>query len=136
MANPSISQRPSISSGQWWVIQVKGQSVVQQSPTKPAGYQAGPFTTQKAADAWLSNNITQNAGTLPSFLNPSSWLAGLGGDLASGIEAGFVAFFRDWWTVISGPLEVIAGLLVMGFVLVTYFKNDIASTALLAGMLA
>jgi hypothetical protein len=56
----------------------------------------------------------------------SGWLSGIGGDIASGLEGGAVAFFRDLWTVIVGPLEIIAGIAILIFFMSIYFRGDIS----------
>ena len=55
----------------------------------------------------------------------SSWLSSLGGDLASGLEAGFVGFFKDMWKVVAGPVYIALGLFILLFTLAHYYQNDI-----------
>jgi hypothetical protein len=138
MASPNF--RPSMSM-QWWAVgSTQGGSVswkTVQSPSKPTvGAPVGPFASQKAAQNWI-NNFGQGAqvGSGLGDLNPLNWLSSLGGTIASGLESGFVNILKDLWTVIVGPLEVIAGVLIGVAVLTIYFKNDIASVAGLVGML-
>jgi hypothetical protein len=133
MPATAVGQRPSLT-GQWWVTTVHGQLAAVQSTTKPVNFTAGPFTSQKAAEAWIQSNTGSGLLPIPSFLKPSTWLASLGGDLASGIEAGFVTTLRDIWAVIVGPLEIVAGLVIIFMVLTIYFKNDIMALAPMIGM--
>lgn len=67
-----------------------------------------------------------------SVPNPTSWLTGLGGDIGSGIEAALVAFLKDLWAVILGPLEIIAGVALAILILLFMFRDDLASVAALA----
>jgi len=51
-------------------------------------------------------------GTTPT--NPvSNWLGSTGGAIASGIEGGVVAFLKDIWDFILGPVEVITGVIII-----------------------
>jgi hypothetical protein len=138
MASPNF--RPSMTM-QWWAVgTTQGGSVswtTVQSPSKPtAGAPVGPFSSQKAAQNWI-NNFGQGAqaGNGLSQLNPLNWLSSLGGDIASGLESGFINILKDIWSVIVGPLEVIAGALLAMAILTIYFKNDIGSVAGMIGML-
>jgi hypothetical protein len=55
----------------------------------------------------------------------TSWFSGIGGDIASGLEAAAVSFFGDLWNVISGPLYVIIGAIILVLTLGFAFKNQI-----------
>lgn len=127
----------------WWVLDIhsrgfSGLKAVMETakpPTNPfSSVAAGPFTSQAAADKWISAN--QPHGSLPSLPNVGGWLSGLGGFIGSGIEAGFVSFFKDLWTVLVGPLEILLGVLIALWVLVIYFKDDIMQLARMAGTMA
>lgn len=59
-----------------------------------------------------------------------SWLGGLGGDLASGLEGGFVSIFKDLGMVIMPWLEILLGILIAIVTLVIYFKEDAARAGL------
>jgi hypothetical protein len=142
MTTPTINFRPSMTMQWWAVASTIGGTVTYkavQSATRPtsAGPAVGPFSSKKAADQWIATNGqgAQVGGGL-SDLNPMNWLASIGGGIASGIESGFVNFFKDVWNVIVGPLEVLAGILIGVAVLVIYFKNDIMALASLVGMAA
>lgn len=92
------------------------------------------------ADNVLSNmlNTTASGSTYKGLnaFNPDSWLGGLGGMIATGIESGFVALLKDLWDVILGPLEILAGA-VVAFVIIAYiFKDDLAAVAPLIAALA
>jgi hypothetical protein len=66
----------------------------------------------------------------------SSWLSGLGGDISSGIEGGFIAVLKDIWVVVGPFVEILAGALLAIFVLMVYFKNDTQQLAGAAVMAA
>jgi hypothetical protein len=95
------------------------------------------MTKQQALQTYVQGVANAEYGT--QFQNPatsakntventlSSWLTGLGGDIGSGLEAGFVALLQDVWNVILGPLEIIAGALLAGVILLWIFKDDLAS---------
>jgi hypothetical protein len=65
-----------------------------------------------------------------------SWASGVGGDIASGLETGFVSLMKDFWAVIVGPLEILGGMLIIIFTLGLAFKDDLLSIAgpVIAGM--
>ena len=135
---------------QWWVATIQAprtgrklleyvEGTRQQVENSDAGVTivAGPYPTQDAA---MKHNPQGKFGTTKSHvgpivvnatpgpridLNPLSWISGLGGSIASGIEGGVVALIKDIWHVIEGPLLVIAGIAIALAVLVVYFKNDI-----------
>lgn len=46
------------------------------------------------------------------FNTVKNWIGGLGGDIASGIEAGYVAIFKDLWNVILPFAEILIGALI------------------------
>jgi hypothetical protein len=95
----------------------------------------GPYNTQSAAMAAFpqGSHGTTKSSTGPPVVNVKplsyNWLTGIGGDIASGIEGGVVQLLKDVWTVIEGPLLVIVGAVVFLFVIVSYFKSDIAAGA-------
>lgn len=57
------------------------------------------------------------------------WIGSLGGMIASGLEGALVAFLKDLWDVILGPIEVIAGVALAILILLFAFKDDLASVA-------
>lgn len=65
-----------------------------------------------------------------------NWFSSLGGEIGSGIEAGFAAVISDVWNVIVGPVEVIAGVIIIIVALVFAFKDDIMQAGLAFGLLA
>ncbi len=72
-------------------------------------------------------------GTGQVLQNPlQGWLSSLGGMIGSGIESGLVAFFKDLWAVIEGPLLILLGAAIAIAVLAIYFKNDITSPMAMA----
>jgi hypothetical protein len=62
----------------------------------------------------------------------NSWLSSTAGDLASGLEGAMVSILGDVWDVIVGPLEIIAGAIIVFLVLSWAFKNQLISIAMLA----
>lgn len=76
-------------------------------------------------------------GDIANALNPFSWFDNgvkvafdqLAGDLASGIESGFLAIIKDIWDVILGPIEVILGVVIFIAALVLAMKNDLIAIA-------
>lgn len=142
--NPTVGARPSIADRWWVIIKLPGGSQKDATPTysvvssqtrpgRQAGsVAAGPFMSKNAADQWITSST--QGGTIPGggviadighALNPSTWLASIGGGIASGIESGFVNFFKDLWDVIIGPVEVILGVIILFMTLTLYFKNDV-----------
>lgn len=61
----------------------------------------------------------------------TNWFKNLGGQLASAFEAGFLSLFKDIWDVIVGPLEILAGALIIVVALGIAFKDDVAGLATL-----
>lgn len=63
-------------------------------------------------------------GTTPT--NPvSNWLGSMGGSIASGIEGGVVAFLKDLWDLIIGPLEVITGIVIILIAFGILIRGDV-----------
>ncbi len=60
----------------------------------------------------------------------SSWFAGMGGKIASGIEGGFVALFKDLADAVMGYVEIILAISIAILVLMIYFSGDIARAGL------
>jgi len=90
-------------------------------------------TAQNNSSEFESKRVRAAGGTVGDIPNPVSWLESLGGMIASGIEAGFVALLKDLWGVIIGPLEILAGAVLGIIILVFAFKEDLAP---IAGMIA
>ena len=129
----------------WWVVQSRvpshsaGTVPVQQAvqaAKKPTGAVAGPFTTQKAAMAWINKSST--SFNIPNPLNAvgntvKGWLSGLGGQMASGIDQAFVSGLTDLFDVIIGPLEIVIGFLFIMWAFLLFFKDDIMNALYLVG---
>lgn len=79
-----------------------------------------------------ATDIAPAASGLPQSIQ--DWFGSLGGELASGLEAGFVAFFKDIWDVIIGPLEVIVGFIFILFAIGVMFHDDLMQLGAMAGM--
>jgi hypothetical protein len=80
------------------------------------------------------NDILGLGGGVAGDVN--SWISGIGGSIASGLEGGVVAFLRDIFNVVVGPLEVVVGAVLIAFALVICFKDDLMQAGLLFGMMA
>jgi len=78
---------------------------------------------------WGGLNINPFAGL-------DNWFKNIGGQIASGIEGGFVAIIKDLWDVVIGPLEIAAGVIVAIMVIVFMFKDDLAAIAPIVGAVA
>jgi hypothetical protein len=50
----------------------------------------------------------------------------LAGQLAAALEAGILAVFKDLWDVIVGPLEILAGVIIVIIALGIAFRADVA----------
>jgi hypothetical protein len=70
------------------------------------------------------------------FDSASSWLNGVAGDMASGIEGAFAALLGDMFDVVIGPLEIIIGVIIMFIVLAWAFKNQIIQAGAIAAAAA
>lgn len=129
----ALVKAPSASNARNKVSSMKGSSAV-------IGNVDGPYATrdqaQKEAKSVLGKiDKASQAGKLPD-LNPFNWLGSLGGMIASGLESGFLNLITDIWNVIVGPLEVMIGAVIAGFVITVYFKDDIMSAARVLAMAA
>jgi len=90
------------------------------------------FTSEGAA----KSNIAAQSSIFNGQIPGSSWLTGLGGMIASGLESGFVAFITDLWSGIVGYVEIFAGAFLALCCIVFIFKNDLMALAPLALALA
>lgn len=79
------------------------------------------ITETMAADSWNPLDWVGQAF--------SDWFGGMGGNIASGIEGGFIAVLKDAWLVVGPWLEILAGGLIAAFTLMVYFKNTTATFA-------
>lgn len=74
-------------------------------------------------------------GGAPS--NPiGNFLNSIAGQIGSAIESGFIAILKDLWDVILGPLEIIAGMVIIAMAFLLLFKNDLTGIARAAGAVA
>lgn len=93
-------------------------------------------STAQKADAATGAGLN---GSLGISLNPSTWLSGIGGAMASALEGGFVALLQDIWHVLAGPVYIIIGAVIALFTLGVYFRRPImgfGKTMLNSGMAA
>lgn len=79
-----------------------------------------PQSTAGGGDWWNPLDWFSAAGSAAS-----DWLGGLGGDVASGVEGGIIATFKDLFAVAIPFIEIIAGALLFLWAFVFYFKDDI-----------
>jgi len=96
--------------------------------------------TAKPLDIPIPNPLDLIPGWGGLNINPFSgldnWFKNIGGQIASGIEGGFVAIIKDLWDVVIGPLEIAAGVIVAIVVLIFVFKDDLAAIAPIVGAVA
>jgi hypothetical protein len=65
-----------------------------------------------------------------------SWLGGLGGDIASGIEGGFISILKDLWDAWLGWIEIVLAGVIALFVLMVYFSEQTSGVAKAVGSAA
>jgi|SRR5215469_15464670 len=70
------------------------------------------------------------------FNGLANWFGGLGGDIASGLEAGQIAFIRDLWRVILPFAEIVIGALIAVWALSVYFASTPAGSGILRTVIA
>lgn len=75
----------------------------------PRGSEGGP-----AANAPAVGNFDWNPVDWWNswFKKVNGWLGGLGGDIASGIESGYISIFKDLWNVVLPFVEIGVGVLI------------------------
>jgi len=130
---------------QWWVVpkqMATGRGNVQQfvavqSSAKPSNSIAGPFPSAAAAQKWITSHNAQ----VPNPVNAiqkgvTGWLSGLGGQLASGLEAGLMQSLNDLWNVIVGPVEIIIGVVIAIITIGWFLKDDILAVIRAVGGIA
>lgn len=85
-------------------------------------------TTQSANQSQAQQSSTEWWNPLSWFSGlgnaASNWLGGIGGGIASGLEGGFVAFFKDMWAVILPFIEIAIGALVIMWAVGIYFAKE------------
>ena len=81
-----------------------------------------------------------STGLVPAGVQVSegaqSWLGGLGGDIASGIEGGFISILKDLWDAWLGWIEIVLGAVIALFVLMVYFSEQSSGAVSAIGMAA
>jgi len=83
---------------------------------------------------WLFN-IQQNPGQgQQGGGGIGGWLSGIGGSIASGMESGFVAFFKDIWESVRPFVYIGLGVIIMVAAATWLFKGSIKPSDL-AGLL-
>jgi hypothetical protein len=91
----------------------------------------GPYPTRAAAQAAMANRtgtgtyVNPNPKSNYSLPDLTGWLTGIGGDIASGLESGFINIILDIWRVIYPALEILAGVALLILVLGFIFKDDL-----------
>jgi hypothetical protein len=104
------------------------------------------FTSQAAANAYVKSQhatpvsapkaAQQALDTGSKAADPASWLSGLGGLLASGLESGFIAIIKDLWKLLLPALEILSGVILLIITLAFAFKDDLMKLAPLAAAAA
>lgn len=104
-----------------------------------AGWRPPPSqVTTTSSNKGAGANIGGNTGSGFQWWNPldwfgaaagaaGNWLGGLGGDIASGMEGGIIAIFKDLWNIILPWLEIIVGAVIIMWALTIYFRSQIFS---------
>jgi hypothetical protein len=143
MANPPNSGPPgnanSSTTFPQYGMQWNGTSwevVTANSATDKANYQAQGVVLWFTSQAAAQSNINAQSGLFNGQVPGASWLSGLGGLIASGLEAGFVAFITDLWSGIVGYVEIGAGALLALVITIFIFRGQLMSVAPLALALA
>ena len=113
-----------------------GNIVTANNPMQKASYiQQGYlnwFNTKGAAQSSASSQNGPLSGSVP---NPFNWLTqATGGVLAAAIESGFGNLIKDLWDVILGPVEILLGALIIMWVFVIFFKDDLIGLAAMAAV--
>ena len=74
----------------------------------------------------------------PSYWSKAvaDWFSSMGGNIASGIDAGFTSLFGDLWHYVEGPVYIALGILITFWVIMIYFRNDINAAVGKAAMAA
>lgn len=99
------------------------------------GQVLGPYQSQDQANAAGNALISKQNSKKPK--NIQTWFEqATGGVLAAALEQGFIQILKDIWTVIQGPVMILAGALIIIATLAIYFKNDIGAVAGVAAMAA
>lgn len=80
-----------------------------------------------------TSDIAQGVTGLPSAVQ--SWFAGIGGQIASGLEAAGIAALKDVFDVVIGPVEIFVGAVLILFALIFAFKDDLFQAAKMFGMM-
>lgn len=60
---------------------------------------------------------------------PGNWITGIGGQVASALEAGFVQTLQDIWNAVLGPLEIIGGSIVILIALSFMMSDNLVALA-------
>lgn len=69
------------------------------------------------------------------FDSVTNWIGGLGGDIASGIEGGFVAILKDLWTVVLPFIEIGIGTVIAMFSISVWLLSSDGGKSLLGSAL-
>lgn len=95
---------------------------------------SNPFTDVADFFIGIDKTIIDDITGLPKTV--ANWFGSLGGMIASGFEAGFVAIIKDLWNVILGPLEVFVGAVIIIFAIFVAVKDDLAGIGMAFGAVA
>jgi hypothetical protein len=75
---------------------------------------------------------TNIAGYVTDLTDP---LAGLGSELAAGLDSFAVGFLNELWHAIVAPIAIGAGVILLFIAFALFFKDDIMGAVRLAGSL-
>lgn len=67
---------------------------------------------------WFIGDVAQGINN-----TAKGWFGSIGGSIASGMEAGFVSFFKDLWKSIEGVVWVSIGVTIVIITLLIYFRE-------------
>lgn len=126
----------------WAKVQADPTTYANVSPYQVFQYVAAYYVTSNAngvfqqsfeefakIGAAINKGVLKGANQIGQETSPPAWLGSLGGLIGSGLEGGFVALFKDLWNVIVGPLEILAGFIIIAVTLGLAFKDDLLAVA-------
>lgn len=82
----------------------------------------------------LGNLVGLNTNN-PIVSAVSGFFSDIEGKIATGIETGIIAIFKDLWDVVVGPAEVIVGAILIIMAIFLTFKDDLGQVAQAFGMI-
>ena len=104
--------------------------------------QAATSATDTSAPGWWGTLWSSIWGAGTGVIDPlggliggsgSNPLSGAWADIGSGIESGIISALSDFWQLILGPLEIMAGMFFLLVAFLLFFRKDIEAVASAAG---